>query len=176
MISQALLVGNFEAAVDICVEADRMVRGFCGNKSIDIVLVGWSISISHSWWHWTCFQNITNILPKSDFTIIQGNCIIMWLLLCHCHPVTVSQLLSAIVNRTWSELARHGNLQNWREILAVLVTYAGPEDFATLCGKLTVYYINHILWAWRIDVTLYCSPDRFTGWKNGDKAQWTVSR
>ena len=28
MISQALLVGNFEAAVDICIEADRMVRGF----------------------------------------------------------------------------------------------------------------------------------------------------
>ena len=26
MISQALLVGNFEAAVDICVGADRMVR------------------------------------------------------------------------------------------------------------------------------------------------------
>ena len=40
MISQTLLVGNFEAAVDICVEADRMVRGFYGNKSIDIVLVG----------------------------------------------------------------------------------------------------------------------------------------
>ena len=53
-------------------------------------------------------------------------------------PIIVSQLLSAIVNRTWSELARHGNLQNWREILAVLVTYAGPEDFATLCGKIIV--------------------------------------
>ena len=26
MISQALLVGNFEAAVDICVGADRMVK------------------------------------------------------------------------------------------------------------------------------------------------------
>ena len=50
------------------------------------------------------------------------------------------QLLSAIVNRTWSELARHGNLQNWREILAVLVTYAGPEDFATLCGEI----ISHV--------------------------------
>ena len=44
-----------------------------------------------------------------------------------------------IVNCTWSELARHGNLQNWREILAVLVTYAGPEDFATLCGKTDMY-------------------------------------
>ena len=32
MISQALLVGHFAAAVDICIEADRMVRGFYGNK------------------------------------------------------------------------------------------------------------------------------------------------
>ena len=39
MISQAL-VGNFAAAVYICVEADRIVRGFYGNKSIDIVFVG----------------------------------------------------------------------------------------------------------------------------------------
>ena len=54
-------------------------------------------------------------------------------------PIIVSQLLSAIVNHTWSELAHHGNLQNWREILAVLMTCAGPEDFATLCGKIIVY-------------------------------------
>ena len=33
MISQALLVGNFEAAVDICIEADRMVRGFYVTKN-----------------------------------------------------------------------------------------------------------------------------------------------
>ena len=69
----------------------------------------------------------------------------------------MSQLLSAIVNRTWSELARHGNLQNWREILAVLVTYAGPEDFATLCGKINIYnmYIS--------DNDMLCSTGRLTG-------------
>ena len=54
----------------------------------------------------------------------------------------MSYLLSTIVNRTWSELAHHGNLQNWREILAVLVTYAGPEDFATLCGKIAIAIIK----------------------------------
>ena len=59
-----------------------------------------------------------------------------------CNLQTVLQLLSAIVNRTWSDLAHHGNLQNWREILAVLVTYAGPEDFATLCGKVIVVLIR----------------------------------
>ena len=60
---------------------------------------------------------------------------------CHGHLIIVLQLLSAIVNRTWSELVRQGNLQNWREMLAVLVTYAGPEDFATLCGKLVVQHV-----------------------------------
>ena len=39
-----------------------------------------------------------------------------------------------MVNRNWTELTRHGNLDNWREILAALVTYASPEDFAPLCG------------------------------------------
>ena len=45
------------------------------------------------------------------------------------------QLISAVVNRNWTEVAKYGNLENWREILAALVTYAGPEDFAPLCGK-----------------------------------------
>lgn len=78
------------------------------------------------------FQKETS--PSSKVVIVQ-----VLSLVCHNYPVAMSQLLSAIVNRTWSELARHGNLQNWREILAVLVTYAGPEDFATLCGKSIVY-------------------------------------
>ena len=50
-----------------------------------------------------------------------------------CIPLFL-QLLSAVVTRNWTELTRHGNLENWREILAALVTYASPEDFAPLCG------------------------------------------
>lgn len=45
------------------------------------------------------------------------------------------QLIAAVVSRNWTEVARYGDLDNWREILAALVTYAGPEDFAPLCGK-----------------------------------------
>jgi len=52
---------------------------------------------------------------------------------CIHHPLFL-QLLSAVVSRNWTELTRHGNLENWREILAALVTYASPEDFAPLCG------------------------------------------
>lgn len=52
----------------------------------------------------------------------------------HLSPSLTPQLLSAVVNRDWTDLARYGSLDNWREILAVLVTYASPEDFAPLCG------------------------------------------
>ena len=45
------------------------------------------------------------------------------------------QLISTVVNRSWTDIARYGSLENWRELLAALVTYAGPEDFATLCGE-----------------------------------------
>ena len=47
------------------------------------------------------------------------------------------QLISAVVNRNWADVARHGNLENWREVLAALVTYAGPEEFPSLCGENT---------------------------------------
>ena len=33
MISQALLVGNFEAAVDICVDSERMVQ-YCNSIAV----------------------------------------------------------------------------------------------------------------------------------------------
>ena len=33
MISQALLVGNFEAAVDICVDSERMVK-YCNSIAV----------------------------------------------------------------------------------------------------------------------------------------------
>jgi len=39
------------------------------------------------------------------------------------------------VNKNWTELTRQGSLENWRELLAVLVTYAGPEEFSPLCGE-----------------------------------------
>ena len=45
------------------------------------------------------------------------------------------QLISTVVNRNWTDIARYGSLENWRELLAAMVTYAGPEDFAPLCGK-----------------------------------------
>ena len=52
----------------------------------------------------------------------------------HTSPSLCPQLMCAVVNRNWAEIARSANLSNWKEVLAALVTFAGPEDFATLCG------------------------------------------
>ena len=52
-----------------------------------------------------------------------------------------TQLMSAIVNRSWTDIARSAPLSNWKEVLAALVTFAGPEDFATLCGMYTQKYV-----------------------------------
>ena len=49
-----------------------------------------------------------------------------------------SQLMSSVINHNWTDIARYGSLDNWKEVLAALVTYAGPEDFAQLCGELIV--------------------------------------
>lgn len=46
----------------------------------------------------------------------------------------LSQLISYIVKRDWNQLVRVCNLDNWREVLAMLVTYASPEEFSHLCG------------------------------------------
>ena len=54
----------------------------------------------------------------------------------HGRAFLVFQLMSAIVNRDWTQLVRVCCLDNWREVLAALVTYAGPDEFSSLCGKL----------------------------------------
>ena len=43
--------------------------------------------------------------------------------------------MAAIVDRDWTQLVRVCCLDNWREVLAALVTYAGPDEFSTLCGR-----------------------------------------
>ena len=40
-----------------------------------------------------------------------------------------------VTDRNWSEIAERGDLNNWREILSSLVTFAKPEEFTKLCGK-----------------------------------------
>ena len=49
--------------------------------------------------------------------------------------------MSSIVNRDWTQLVRACNLDNWREILAALVTYASPDEFPSLCGKCKIFKV-----------------------------------
>ena len=46
------------------------------------------------------------------------------------------QLISSVVTHDWSHIVETCELDNWKEALAVILTYSLPEEFAQLCGKL----------------------------------------
>lgn len=41
-----------------------------------------------------------------------------------------------MVTQNWRDIVESCELDNWKEALAALLTYAHPEDFAGLCGTL----------------------------------------
>ena len=45
------------------------------------------------------------------------------------------QLVSAVVTHDWSHIVTTCVLDNWKEALAVILTYSPAEEFADLCGK-----------------------------------------
>lgn len=47
----------------------------------------------------------------------------------------VSQLISAVVMKDWHDILKTCELQNWREALAAVMTYAQPDEFSSLCGQ-----------------------------------------
>ncbi|XP_016075568.1 PREDICTED: protein transport protein Sec31B [Miniopterus natalensis] len=48
----------------------------------------------------------------------------------------ISLLLACIVRKNWKDMVCSCSLQNWREALALLLTYSGPETFPELCDML----------------------------------------
>lgn len=46
------------------------------------------------------------------------------------------QLISSVVTRDYEHIIRTCELDNWKEALAVILTYAEGEDFASLCTVL----------------------------------------
>jgi protein transport protein SEC31 len=100
-LSRALLVGNFTAAVEICLKEDRMA------DALVLAVAGGS-----------------ELFSKTQQVFFDRN------------QSKVKRLMSAVVNRSWSDIATNASLDNWREVLAALVTFAGPEDFAPLCDLL----------------------------------------
>lgn len=45
------------------------------------------------------------------------------------------KLISSVVTQNWKDIVQSCELDNWKEALAALLTYAHPEDFAHLCGE-----------------------------------------
>ncbi|CAB4015041.1 Hypothetical predicted protein [Paramuricea clavata] len=101
LISQALLTGNFEVAVDVCFRCDRMADAFL------LAIAGGP-----------------ELLAKTQQMYFQNK------------KSNLKRLMSVVVNRDWPDVVKSCNLENWREALAILVTYAKPEEFAPLCDLL----------------------------------------
>ncbi|XP_027954678.1 protein transport protein Sec31B isoform X4 [Eumetopias jubatus] len=48
----------------------------------------------------------------------------------------ISSLLACVVRKNWEDMVSACSLQNWKEALALLLTYSGPEKFPELCDML----------------------------------------
>uniref|UniRef100_A0AAQ5Z8Q8 Protein transport protein Sec31A n=1 Tax=Amphiprion ocellaris TaxID=80972 RepID=A0AAQ5Z8Q8_AMPOC len=101
LISQALLVGNFEGAVDLCLNDGRYAEAIL-------------LSISGG----------EELLKKTQQKYLST------------HKNNISMLISSVVTQNWRDIVHSCELDNWKEALAALLTYAHPEDFARLCDTL----------------------------------------
>ncbi|NWR60118.1 SC31A protein, partial [Bucorvus abyssinicus] len=101
LITQALLTGNFESAVDLCLHDNRMA------DAIILAIAGG--------------QDLLSRTQEKYFAKMQSK---------------ITRLITAVVMKNWKEIVQSCDLQNWREALAAVLTYARPDEFAALCDLL----------------------------------------
>ncbi|XP_065096705.1 protein transport protein Sec31A isoform X8 [Paramisgurnus dabryanus] len=101
LITQSLLTGDYEAAVNLCLHDNRMADG------IILAIAGG--------------PELLEKTQKAYFTKTQSK---------------VSKLISAVVMKDWLDILKTCDLQNWKEALAAVMTYARPEEFSSLCSLL----------------------------------------
>ncbi|KYO42717.1 protein transport protein Sec31A isoform X6 [Alligator mississippiensis] len=101
LITQALLTGNFESAVNLCLHDNRMA------DAIILAIAGG--------------QELLSKTQKKYFAKMQSK---------------ITRLITAVVTKNWKEIVQSCDLQNWREALAAVLTYARPDEFAALCDLL----------------------------------------
>ncbi|XP_042620523.1 protein transport protein Sec31A-like isoform X6 [Cyprinus carpio] len=101
LITQALLIGDYEAAVNLCLHDNRMA------DSIILAIAGGPELLAKT--------------QKKYFTKTQSK---------------ISKLISAVVMKDCLDILETCDLQNWKEALAAVMTYAKPEEFSSLCGLL----------------------------------------
>ncbi|NWV83524.1 SC31A protein, partial [Dasyornis broadbenti] len=101
LITQALLTGNFESAVDLCLHDNRMA------DAIILAIAGG--------------QELLSRTQGKYFAKMQSK---------------ITRLITAVVTKNWKEIVQSCDLQNWREALAAVLTYARPDEFTALCDLL----------------------------------------
>ncbi|NXE92503.1 SC31A protein, partial [Menura novaehollandiae] len=101
LITQALLTGNFESAVDLCLHDNRMA------DAIILAIAGG--------------QELLSRTQDKYFAKMQSK---------------ITRLITAVVTKNWKEIVQSCDLQNWREALAAVLTYARPDEFTALCDLL----------------------------------------
>ena len=102
-ITRALLLGQFEKALDVCLQEDRMSDAFM------IAICGGSLCIEKA--------------QKAYFnTKLEGP--------------NYLRLLASVVGKNLWDIVYNANLENWKELMATLCTYAGAEEFSDLCEAL----------------------------------------
>ncbi|NXH33012.1 SC31A protein, partial [Myiagra hebetior] len=101
LITQALLTGNFESAVDLCLHDNRMA------DAIILAIAGG--------------QELLSRTQEKYFAKVQSK---------------ITRLITAVVTKNWKEIVQSCDLQNWREALAAVLTYARPDEFTALCDLL----------------------------------------
>ena len=102
-ITQALMLGEFETALDICLKEDRMSDAFMiavcgGQKCIDKAQAAY--------------------LKKKT------------------KGPNYLRLLASIVGKNLWDVVHNAELDNWKEVMATLCTYADEKEFADLCEAL----------------------------------------
>ncbi|NXC45642.1 SC31A protein, partial [Penelope pileata] len=101
LITQALLTGNFESAVDLCLHDNRMA------DAIILAIAGG--------------QELLSRTQAKYFAKMRSR---------------ITRLITAVVTKNWKEIVQSCDLQNWREALAAVLTYARADEFAALCDLL----------------------------------------
>ncbi|AWP00653.1 putative protein transport protein Sec31A [Scophthalmus maximus] len=101
LITQALLTGDFEGAVDLCLYDNRMA------DSIILAIAGGAELLEKT--------------QKKYFTKTHSK---------------ITKLIGAVVMKDWHDILKTCDLQNWKEALAAVMTYAQPEEFTSLCDLL----------------------------------------
>ena len=102
-VTEALLLGNFERAMETCLAEDRLPDAFmiaiCGGQA--------------------CMEKIQKVYFKKQAS-----------------GPKYLRLLASIVGKNLWDVVYNADLENWREVMATLCTYANADEFPDLCEAL----------------------------------------